>query len=81
MLLKQVNTCERRTPLPISLLIDAAKSYSCNIFIYVQEQRVNVKDYDDLISNLRVRGKPLVFSFDGDDEQDAQLHIERLFRQ
>lgn len=81
MLLKRVNTCERHTPIPISLLIDTANSYNCKIFILARERPINVKNYNELISSLRMRNNHLTFIFDGVDEQDAQKHIERLFRQ
>lgn len=80
MLWKQVNTYERFTPVPISLLLTTASSYDCSIFITNLERPINVKDYDELIRNLCVRGNSLIFCFDGADEEDAQSHIERLFR-
>lgn len=81
MLWKQMKPYARRTPPPISLLINTANAYSCNIFIINKERKINVKDYDELISNLKFRENQLLFIFDGTDEEDAQQHIERLFTQ
>lgn len=82
MISKEIDTCRRYTPVPLSFLITAANSFDCDIFVESEGRRhVNVKSYDEMISNLSTRKKSLLFFFNGFDEADAQKRIERIFRE
>ena len=81
MIARQIDTCQRYSPVPISFLINAANSFDCDIYIKCEDSHVNVKSYDEMIRNLQTRGKSLLFYFDGRDEQAAQKKIERIFRE
>lgn len=79
MIYKQVNTCRRYSPVPISFLINAANSFDCDIFVECEDNHVNVKNYDEMQCNLKTRSKTLLFYFDGADELAAQQKIARIF--
>ena len=64
MISRQVDTCRRYRPVPLSFLIDTA----------------NVKSYDEMIRNLKFHGRTLRFFFNGQDELDAEKTIERIFQ-
>lgn len=79
MISKQVDTCRRYSPVPISFLIHAANSFDCDIYVKCEDNHVNVKSYDEMQSNLKTRSKTLLFYFDGADELAAQQKISRIF--
>lgn len=79
MICKQVDTCRRYSPVPISFLINAANSFDCDIYVECEENHVNVKSYDEMQSNLRTRSRKLLFYFDGSDELAAQQKIAQIF--
>ena len=79
MVCKQVDTCRRYSPVPISFLISAANSFDCDIFIECEDNNVNVKSYDEMQNNLKTRSRTLLFYFDGADELAAQQKIGRIF--
>lgn len=79
MIYKQVDTCRRYSPVPISFLIKAANSFDCDIYVECEDNHVNVKSYDEMQCNLRTRSKKLLFYFDGTDELAAQQKITRIF--
>lgn len=81
MISKQIDTCRKYNPVPISFLINTANSFDCEIYIKCDGSHVNVKNYDEMIGNLRPRGKSLLFYFNGSDEQAAQKKIERIFQE
>lgn len=81
MISKQIDTCRRYSPVPISFLINAANSFDCDIYIQCNDSHVNVKSYDEMIGNLRTRGNSLLFYFNGSDELAAQKKIERIFQE
>lgn len=80
MISRQIDTCRRCSPVPISFLINAANSFDCDIFIKCDDSHVNVKCYDEMLRNLRTRGTSLMFLFNGRDEQAAEQKIERIFQ-
>lgn len=80
MIARQIDTCQRYSPVPISFLINTANSFDCEIYVKCEDNQVNVKCYDEMLRNLKTRGKPLTFFFDGRDEQAAQKKIERIFQ-
>lgn len=79
MISRQIDTCRRYNPVPLSFLINAANSFDCDIYVKCENSHVNVKSYDEMICNLRTRGTSLLFFFNGRDEQAAQQKIERIF--
>lgn len=79
MICKQVDTCRRYTPVPISFLINAANSFDCDIYIDSEDIQVNVKSYDEMQRNLKTRDRTLLFYFNGTDEQAAEQKIRRIF--
>lgn len=79
MISRQIDTCHRRTPIPISFLIYTASTFDCDIYIRCDNKQVNVKNYEEMIRDLSARAKSLVFFFNGSDEMAAQQKIERIF--
>lgn len=83
MLRKEMDIHQRYRPIPIAVLISAANSYNCDIFIEYENEKtkVNVKNYDEMKKGLRTQGQNLLFYFNGLDEVKAESHIEKLFEQ
>ena len=77
---KQVDIYQRYTPIPIAVLITAANSFDCDIYIDNGKSKVNVKDYDEMKKGLVTRNRNLLFYFDGKDEKAAEGRIEMLFQ-
>lgn len=80
MLTKQVDIQQRCTPIPIAVLIKAANSFDCDIYIDCGKSKVNAKDYVEMKTGLITRTRNLLFCFDGKDEQAAEGRIEMLFQ-
>lgn len=81
MLRKEMDIQKRYRPIPIAVLISAANTYSCEIFIEYEKNKVNVKNYDEMKRGLKTQGQNLLFYFNGIDEANAEHHIEQLFEQ
>lgn len=81
MIAKQIDTCRRCTPVPLSFLIDTANSFLCDIHIQCNEDRIDAKNYDEMLMKLRPRSRSLLFFFNGKDEQAAQRKFEKLFQE
>lgn len=81
MIAKQIDTCQRIMPVPLSFLINTANSFFCDIYIQCNDSRINAKNYDEMLTNLRPRGRSLLFFFNGKDEQAAQQKIEKIFQE
>lgn len=79
MIWRQVDTCRRYTPVPISFLISAANAFDCDIYIKHNDHRINVKNYDEMQRNICTGCKTLLFYFDGADEAAAQSKIGQIF--
>lgn len=79
MLARQFNMAgnDRITPLPISALIQAANLFGCDIYIKAEQQKINVKNYEELKRGIPQK-KFLVFYFDGADEKEADVKFRRL---
>ncbi len=80
MISRQIDTCRRNSPVPISFLIHTASAFDCDIYIRCDDKRVNVKSYDEMIRDMSARAKSLIFFFNGSDELAAQEKIERIFQ-
>lgn len=80
MISRQIDTCRRNSPVPISFLIHTANAFDCDIYIRCDDKRVNVKSYDEMIRDMSARAKSLIFFFNGSDELAAQEKIERIFQ-
>lgn len=81
MIAKQIDTYRRYSPVPLSVLINTANSFLCDIYIQCNEYQINAKNYDEMLKNLRPRGRSLLFFFNGKDEQAAQQKIEKIFQE
>ncbi|MCI8270221.1 MAG: HPr family phosphocarrier protein [Lachnospiraceae bacterium] len=79
MISRQIDTCRRRTPMPISFLIHTANTFNCDIYLRCEDKQVNVKSYDELIRGMPQCAKSVMFFFNGVDEQAAEQKIERIF--
>ena len=80
MISRQIDTCRRNNPVPISFLIHTASTFDCDIYIRCDDKRVNVKSYDEMICGMVAKKKSVVFFFNGTDELAAQEKIERIFQ-
>ena len=80
MITKQIDTCLRSNPVPLSFLISTANSFHCDIQIQCDENRIDVKNYDDMLRRLRPRQTFLLFFFSGTDEQAAGRKFEQIFQ-
>lgn len=80
MISRQIDTCRRNSPVPISFLIHTASTFDCDIYIRCDDKRVNVKSYDEMICGMVAQKKSVVFFFNGTDELAAQEKIERIFQ-
>lgn len=81
MIAKQIDTCRRYSPVPLSFLINTANSFLCDIYIQCEEVQINAKNYDEMLRKLRPRGCSLLFFFNGKDEKAAQQKIEKIFQE
>lgn len=79
MISRQIDTCRRSSPMPISFLIHTARKFDCDIYIRCQDKKVNVKSYDEMIRGMSQCTKYVMFFFNGVDEQAAEQKIERIF--
>lgn len=80
MLARQFNMAgnDRITPLPISALIQAANLFGCDIYIKAEQQKINVKSYEELKRGIQPQKNILIFYFDGADEKEADGKFRRL---
>ena len=67
------------TPLPISAVIRAANRFGCDIYIKSDENRFNVKDYDELQKGMQFQRRWIIFYFEGTDEKEANRSFRILF--
>ncbi len=70
---------ETSQPLPISVLIQAANGFHCDIYMEVGSKQYNVKDYDECQSGVQSVNKICVLCFNGSDEQEAEGRFQTLF--
>lgn len=81
MISRQIDTRKRRTPVPLSFLICTANDFDCDIYIESDSGHINVKNYDEMLRDLRTRDKFLLFLFDGIDEQAAGRKIQWILEE
>ena len=77
MVKRRVDTLQRYNPVPISMLINTANSFACDIFVECGKNKVNAKNYDEMKRNLVTQYGHLLFN--GVDEDDAGKKIEQMF--
>lgn len=77
---RQVDIFKRYSPIPIAVLIRAANSFDCDIYIANGKSKVNVKNYDEMKKDLVTQDRNLLFYFDGKDEMAAERRIVMLFQ-
>ena len=70
---------EATQPLPISVLIQAAHRFHCNIYMEVGSKQYNMKNYEECQSGVQGVNKICVLCFDGSDEQEAEGRFLTLF--
>ena len=70
---------EATQPLPISVLIQTANGFRCNIYMEVGSKQYNVKNYDECQSGVQSLNRNCVLCFDGSDEQEAEGRFRTLF--
>lgn len=82
MLTRQYRITEggRATPLPISAVIQAANRFGCEIYIRVDDGKINVKDYNEFQRGIQPHKEPPIFYFDGADEKEADVRFQMMFR-
>ena len=79
MVKRRVDTLQRYSPVPISMLINTANSFVCDIFVECGTKKVNAKSYDEMKRGLVTQYGHLLFYFNGVDEDDAGKRIEQMF--
>lgn len=80
MVKRRVDTMQRYNPIPISMLINTANSFRCDIFVLCGTSKVNAKDYAEMKRGLVTQNGYLLFYFNGVDEKDAGEKIEQIFQ-
>lgn len=81
MLSRQINLQQCYRPIPIAIIIKAANSFVCNIFMEYEAAKVNVKDYDEFKRGMSAQrpDHELMLFFDGADEQAAETYLDKIF--
>ena len=81
MVSRQINLQMCYKPIPIAIIIKAANSFVCNIFMECNKSRVDVKNYEELKRGMSERrpGQNLQFYFEGADEQAAEEYLDKIF--
>ena len=63
---------------PVALLVQEASKYESNIYIEVDDKRINAKSIMGMMSLQLGNGEELTVVADGDDEADAIQGVEKL---
>lgn len=63
---------------PIALLVQEACQYSSNVYIEMENKKVNAKSIMGMMSLKLASGEQLTVVADGSDEQDAIVGVERF---
>ncbi|MFV0363726.1 MAG: HPr family phosphocarrier protein [Suipraeoptans sp.] len=64
---------------PIAHLVQEASQYSCQIYIEMQEKKVNAKSIMGMMSLKLIKGEDLTVVADGADEVEAVSGMEAFF--
>lgn len=62
---------------PVALLVQVASQYECNIYVEVEEKKVNAKSIMGMMSLGIASGEMVTVSADGSDEVAAIDNIEK----
>lgn len=62
---------------PVALLVQVASQYECNIYVEVDEKKVNAKSIMGMMSLGIASGEMVTVSADGSDEVAAIDNIEK----
>lgn len=62
---------------PVALLVQVASQYESNIYVEIQEKKVNAKSIMGMMSLGIVEGEEVTIIANGADEQEAVLNIEK----
>lgn len=65
---------------PVALLVQEASKYESNIYIEVDDKRINAKSIMGMMSLGLCAGEELTVAAEGADEQTAVDNIEKFFK-
>lgn len=63
---------------PIANLVQIANKYSCQIYLEVEEKRVNAKSIMGMMSLAVMNGETVVLDVQGEDEEEAISALEKF---
>ena len=63
---------------PIANLVQIANKYSSQIYLEVEEERVNVKSIMGMMSLALLNGEKIVLDVEGEDEEEAAAALEKF---
>jgi len=66
---------------PIALMVQEASHYASNIYIKVNEKKINAKSIMGMMSLSLQDGQTFTVLADGEDEQEAVKGMERFFQE
>lgn len=62
---------------PVAMFVQVASQFKSNIYVSLQEKKVNAKSIMGMMSLGILDGESLVISADGEDEQNAIIELEK----
>ena len=80
MISRQIDTCRRNNPVPISFLIHTASTFDCDIYIRCDDKRVNVKSYDEMICGMAAQKSLWSFSSTERTSWQPKKKLKGFFR-
>ena len=63
---------------PVALLVQEASKYESNIYIEVDDKRINAKSIMGMMSMALLNGEEVVIDAEGEDEEAAAAAIEEF---
>lgn len=63
---------------PIANLVQIANKYSSQIYLEIEEKRVNAKSIMGMMSLALMNGESIVLDVEGDDETEAVTALEKF---
>lgn len=63
---------------PIANLVQIANKYSSQIYLEIEEKRVNAKSIMGMMSLALMNGESVVLDVEGDDETEAVMALEKF---
>lgn len=65
---------------PIAMLVQTANQYSSQIYLEVQEKRVNAKSIMGMMSLALLNGEEVILDAEGSDEAEAIASLEAFLK-